>query len=205
MKNTESIKRIQSISEKMDIFLKQSGMPVCFFDHATTFGNGMSAYLSSNADMPIEYHKTRPPMMYTNEKGRTLKEGAYLSRCFSESEEYSGLMTMLQGRFSFRHSISIAINGKDRQHLYSFYFNCNETQFLQHIINNYYRYQQVINQYHEAFSDIIDNEYEKHQSDFPLSDVTLSQDSSFIVLDDTHANKIINPINADKNTVNLLS
>lgn len=206
MKNTTaSAQRIKIISHQLNQFLKKSDVPACFFDQVTAFGNGMCTFLSSNPDMPHYYFSTRHPFAFTNKAGRTLPNGIYLSHFFEKHTGWSTFLTKLQNRFAFQHSLSIAVNKKDQQHLYSFYFNCSETIFLQHVINHLYRYEQIIAQYHHDFSDIIDNEYEKHQLEFPLLDIPLLNNNSFSLFDDKDANKIITPENIDKELTHHLS
>ena len=202
---TGSIKRIQAISHQMEQFLRQSGLPACFFGHDMTFSNGRGALLYSNAEYPVFYHNNRPLFVCTDKTGRTLTEGTYLSRSLQEVEEYGKILSSTQKLCGYQHFFFITVNESDRQNLYAFHFNCSETDFLHHIINNQYRYEQFIHHYRSAFADLIDNECEKHQSEFPMSNIQLSNDVSFSLFDDANANKLIMPSNVDNTIVNLLS
>lgn len=201
----ESIKRIQPISHKMNQFLQQSGLPACFFGQNITFGDGRGALLYSNAKLPSYYHKERPLFVCTNKNGRTLPEGFYFPQVMKEIEEYSEIMSSIEKLCGYQHLFAIAINEAERQNLYTFHFNCSEPEFLQHIINNLYRYEQFIHHYRKEFTDIIENECEKYQSEFPISDITLTNNASFSLFNDISANKLINPSHFNDTIINLLS
>lgn len=89
--------RIQTLSEKLDCFLKASGLPVQFFCHDRTFGNSGVALISSNANIPLYYYQKKIPLIFTNDMGRTLNDGVYLSQYFLDPVlEYEKLQIKLK-------------------------------------------------------------------------------------------------------------
>ena len=203
---TDSISRIGEISNKIDVFLKQCQLPVRFFNHDMTFKNGFVAMLSSQAEFPVHYHATRTPLILRNHEGRMLADGAYLSHYLIDTvKEYKQLMSPMKKQFSWQHSLSIAINKADQQHLYTFFFDTSESEFLQHVLNYYYLYQQMITKYNQQFVDVIDNEREKHQSDFPLSELLIPTQVGLSVLNEKKANIIIPSNELDPKIAQLLS
>src|SRR3990167_8512175 len=203
---TNVIKRIQPTASKMDRFLKQSGLPAHFFCHDTTFANGMVAMLSNNAKFTAHYHATPTSLIYTDNKGRTLPDGAYLSHFLIDGvKDYSAKMAVMKKQFSWHHTLSIAANKADHQNLYTFFFSCSEADFLQHVLNYYYLYQQFINRYHKYFSDDIDRERESYQIDFQISNISLYQNNSLSLFENKNTNKIINLPGVRQEIFDLLS
>src|SRR3990167_7049453 len=72
-------KGAEPISNEISVYVKNSGLPVQLFCHDMTFGKGMAALLSSHASVPIGYYSKRTPVVFTNDNGRTLNDGVYLS------------------------------------------------------------------------------------------------------------------------------
>ncbi|HVE45018.1 MAG TPA: LuxR C-terminal-related transcriptional regulator [Gammaproteobacteria bacterium] len=146
------------VSQQLSEFLLKYKTPATFFSHDVTFGHGQAALLSSNQDLVNHYNTLRIPLIFTNQRGRTLQDGIYLSQYLMESaatefaEQY---YPALRSQFSFKYCLSISENETDSQHLYTFYFNTDELQFFQHIINNVHWYKQFITQYKMQLSDLI--------------------------------------------------
>ncbi len=199
-------KRVAPISHRIDAVLKQSGLPAKTFCHDMTFGNGMGAMLHSHDELVTRYYSSQDiPFVFTNEKGRTLADGAYLSKyVYAPITEYRRLLSWVKQSFTFRHMLSIAINEKDQQQLFTFFFDCTEAQFMQHMVKHYYFYQQFIRRYQTLFADVIDDERENHQAQFPLSDIKLSDDQS-ILFDDENKNELFFPKNIIADVVSILS
>ena len=62
-------KRVAPISQSIDAFLKQSGLPAKTFCHDMTFGNGMGAMLHSHDELVTRYYSAQDiPFVFTNEK-----------------------------------------------------------------------------------------------------------------------------------------
>lgn len=201
-------KRVAPIARRIDAFLKQSGLPAKAFFHDMTFGNGMGAMLHSNDELVARYYSAKDiPFVYTNKEGRTLKNGAYLFKYFIDPiPEYEKLDSWVKKSVSYQHAISIAVNEIDHQQLFTFVFeNCSELQFIQHMVNHFYLYQQYIQQYQIAFKDVIDNERESHQSQFPLSDMQLINNADFSLFTNENKQEIVHPKNILPEVANVLS
>lgn len=164
MTNVE--KRVAPIAQQLAVFLKNSGLPVDFFCHDITFPKGRCALLSSNITIPIEYRKADIPLVYTNERGRTLSDGVYITSDF-ENEKRPWFKDVKK-HFRFSHVLSILKTEKDHQHFYSFTFSkCSQNQFTHHIINHIDEYHHFINQHRAVNNHLIETECEKFQFDFP--------------------------------------
>lgn len=199
-------KRVAPVSHQIGRFLKNSGLPATTFCHDMTFGNGMGCMLQANAELITRFYTTRHPFVFTNNQGRTLKNGAYLSKyTIDPIPEYEKLSAWVRESFPFQHMLSIAANEKDQQQLYTFFFDCPESQFMHHIINHYYLYQRFIDQYHLQFKDAIEIEREKHQAQFPLSDMALPNNFTLSVFDDKNKNELFFPKNIISDVVSILS
>ncbi len=111
--------------------------------------------LSDNTEFLDHYKTKRPPTIYTNQNGRTLGDGAYLSQYLLRlADEYNGqYYHSLCQEFTFKYILSIAENKEGCQHLYSFLFDTDEMFFLQHTINNISAYKNFIAQYNKHFYD----------------------------------------------------
>ncbi len=195
------------ISHRIDAFLKESGLPAKTFCHDMTFGNGMGAMLHSHDELVARYYSSQDiPFVFTNEKGRTLADGAYLSKyAIDPIPEYRRLSDWVKESFSFEHMLSIAMNENGQQQLYTFFFDCTEVQFMHHVVNHYYLYQQFIQRYQKIFSDVIDDERENHQAQFPLSDIQFSNNQTISLFDDKNKNELFFPKNIVSDVTHILS
>ena len=166
MAMTSVEKRIAPIAQQLTDFLKNSQLPVKFFCHDITFPKGRCALLSSNIAIPTEYRKADIPLVYTNEQGRTLSDGVYITSDF-ENEKRAWFKDVKK-HFRFSHVLSILKTEKDHQNFYSFTFSeGNQDQFTHHIINHINQYHDFIKQHHLVNNHLIETECEKFQFDFP--------------------------------------
>lgn len=191
-------KRIAPIAERLSRFLKTSRLPAKFFCHDITFPKGRCALLSSNIAIPTEYRKSGIPLVYTNEHGRTLPDGVYLTSQFdNDKREW---FKDVKKHFRFSQVLSILKTINDHQHFYSFTFStCSQDQFTHHVINHIDDYRDFINQHHEVNQYLIETECEKFQFDFPYDNET---NDSLTKLEFHHSENNLSP--QQKNCLDLL-
>ena len=151
-----------------------SALYVKHFWHDITFGAGACALLSNDPTLPLHYYQHRPAMMYTDKTGRTLPDGIYLNKFLHDAQsEYQEVMQWYRQSYGFQYAVSFVKREKDRQHMFSFTFDCDEQTFLYLITDYLHSYKQYITHYRKNCHDLIERVSEdKNQIMVPLSDVS---------------------------------
>lgn len=132
------------------------------FMHDITFGHGQISMLVSNAQVFKFYYEHKIPMLCTNDSGRTLAAGIYLNKILEQQyKDCSVLMPLMvkvgnQYDQSFgQTSLHLVEREGDCQHLYTLFFDMNETDFLHWIVNNGNFLKDFIAHYNHTAKDIV--------------------------------------------------
>ncbi len=149
---------LKSVTNKIDLicrFIPVRG--VCGFTHDITFGKGEISILTNRHDILSFYYKHAFPVTFTTDEGRTLAPGIYLTQNLASFDDYQKINSILTQKFKFIYAIHILERERDCQHLYTFYFNLNEQDFLHVAINNIGRLKAFIREYKVCAEEIINN------------------------------------------------
>jgi len=118
--------------------------------------------LVSDEKVFLHYYQNKIPTLCTDQSGRTLAAGIYLNKTLEGMrQDCTVLMPLLvkvgrqHGQNYGQHSIHIVEREDDCQHLYSLFFDLNENDFLQWILNNGNFLNDFIHQYNLVAKNII--------------------------------------------------
>ena len=132
------------------------------FMHDITYPNNQVSMIVADRRMVDYYKKHQIPTLCTDNSGRILADGLYLNKTLEHSyKECAVLMPYLtkigqQFKQNYgRNSVHILRREQDCQHLYSLFFDLNEPDFLQWIINNGAFLNDFIAEYNQKGSDLI--------------------------------------------------
>lgn len=113
------------------------------FTHDITFGKNQISMIISDSQIASHYFKNQIPTLCTDESGRTLLEGIYLNRTLENTRKDCTLLMPLLRDIGLKYqqnygknSIHLVAREKTCQHLYSLFFDLEENDFLQWVINN---------------------------------------------------------------------
>lgn len=145
------------IADKIKTFNKYlDNFSVKHFNHDITFGNNKISILNNNEELTSYYLKHNIPTICTNSEGRMLNEGVYLDKVLIEKHtDCAQLLPPLCQKFGYKNTLHIVEREQDCQHLYTFAFDLNETEFLQLVINNINHLHNFISYYKTTSKDII--------------------------------------------------
>lgn len=140
--------------------LKNKG--VVNFVHDITFGHGEISMLMADPQMFQFYADNKIPVFCTNEFGRDLSEGIYINQILeNQYRDYTVLMSVLRttakkcGLDYGKNSLHYVVNEANCQHLYSFFFDWSDDDFLHFVINNGALIQDIVDHYNYTAKDII--------------------------------------------------
>ena len=113
------------------------------FMHDITFSNGQISMIMRNKEILLDLYRNKTPTLCTDASGRTLSDGVYINKAL-ESTRYDCALLMPRfvqtarkyGENYGKKSLHIVTREKDCQHFYCLFFDLNEYDFLQWIINN---------------------------------------------------------------------
>lgn len=132
------------------------------FMHDITFRDGEISMLVSDEKVFLHYYQNKIPTLCTDQSGRTLAAGIYLNKTLEDMrQDCTVLMPLLvkvgrqHGQNYGQHSVHIVEREDDCQHLYSLFFDLNENDFLQWILNNGHFLNDFIHQYNMVAKNII--------------------------------------------------
>ncbi|WP_367608390.1 helix-turn-helix transcriptional regulator [Legionella sp. W05-934-2] len=132
------------------------------FMHDITFSNNQISMIVADKRMIAYYKQHQIPTLCTDKSGRVLADGLYLNKTLEHSyKECTVLMpflTKIGQQFSQnygRNSVHLLRREHDCQHFYSLFFDLNEPDFLQWVINNGAFLTEYIAQYHQKAGDLI--------------------------------------------------
>ena len=126
------------------------------FMHDITYGKGQISILSDSKDW-IEFYVTNQlPLFFTDESGRILPEGVYVTNTLLKTEDEKNRFDSLKQRFNFSYSLIIVKHEGDIQHTYSVKLNCNENQLIFFLANKLPYIQRFIAVYERQCKDAID-------------------------------------------------
>jgi hypothetical protein len=101
-----------------------------YFVHDITYGKGRLNMLSNNSEWLTLYYTNPLPLFFTNESGRILPDGVYVTNTLPMAESEKKRYTDLKGVFKFTHMLLIVKHEGDVQHTYSLTLNCDENRIL---------------------------------------------------------------------------
>jgi DNA-binding CsgD family transcriptional regulator len=132
------------------------------FMHDITYSHNQISMIVADQRMVAYYAQHQIPTLCTDTTGRILADGLYLNKTLEQSyKECSVLMpflTKIGQQFSQnygKNSVHLLIREQDCQHFYSLFFDLNEPDFLQWVINNGAFLTDLIAQYHQKGNDLI--------------------------------------------------
>jgi DNA-binding CsgD family transcriptional regulator len=132
------------------------------FMHDITFSNNQISMIVADQSMVDYYVQHQIPTLCTDNSGRVLTDGLYLNKTLEYSYKECAILmpflTKVGRQFSQnygKNSVHILRREKDRQHFYSLFFDLNEPEFLQWVINNGAFLEDFIAQYHQKGRDLI--------------------------------------------------
>lgn len=151
-----------------------SNLSLVNFTHDITFGKGEISMLMNNSLMPDFFINHKVPVAFTDDSGRTLRDGLYVAQTFgTKSKEHTFL---IQRFFSAANNLGlnygnqvlhVSVCEENIQHLYSLFFSLPQHQFLHEIINNGYLIKDLLSQYQLQNSDLI-KEMKKNENRYIL-------------------------------------
>lgn len=132
------------------------------FMHDITFSNNQISMMVADQRMVDYYVQHQIPTLCTDNSGRVLADGLYLNKTLEHSYKECAILmpflTKIGQQFSQNYgqnSVHILRREKNCQHLYSLFFDLNELDFLQWVINNGAFLEDFIAQYNQKGSDLI--------------------------------------------------
>lgn len=132
------------------------------FLHDVTFDQGQISMMLSDHNITTHYQKHNIPTWGTDESGRALPDGIYLNKTLeSTRKDCAILMPRLKKigeKFNQnygKNSLHIIAHDNDCQHLYALFFDLDENDFLQWVINNGEYLKDFIANYKNKSKDII--------------------------------------------------
>ena len=138
------------------------GIALTNFMHDITFEQGQISMLVNSKDVFQFYYNNRVPTLCTDETGRTLAAGVYVNKTLENSRRDCAILMPLLVKIGRRfgqnygkNSIHIVERENDCQHLYSLFFDLEENDFLQWILNNGNFLKDFISAYNVRASDVI--------------------------------------------------
>ena len=113
------------------------------FMHNITFNDGQISMMMGNQDVFLDFYRNKIPTFCTDASGRTLDDGVYINKTL-EGTRYDCALLMPRfiktgkkyGENYGKNSIHIVIREDDCQHFYCLFFDLDEYEFLQWVINN---------------------------------------------------------------------
>lgn len=169
--------------------------------HDITFGYGKAVMLTNNISIFDLYYEKRLPLAYTDDTGRILENGIYLSNVLNEQNAgYEQLYNVLSRKTQIKNMIHFIEREDDKQHSYSF-CSCLETaDFLHFIINNLNKLQTFLKYYKESSEAIIaEANNAKYKLTFPVSGYWSQKENELLL-----ANKIVINFELNKHLVNFV-
>ena len=113
------------------------------FVHDITFGDGQIAMMMGNKNVFNHYHQNKIPTFCTDSNGRTLQDGVYLNKTLENTRHDCALLMpnlikigLKYGQNYGKNSLHIVAREDDCQHFYCMFFDLDENDFLQWVINN---------------------------------------------------------------------
>lgn len=174
---SRSKNHISSVSSKKihEICRKLNFINVNHFCHDITFGKGEISMLTSMDSMFEFYYKNQFPIIFSDESGRTLDPGIYLSSYLkAEDIGYQKITQKLSKEFLIDSMKAIHIVEKeiDHQNTYSFIIDIPETiNFSHYAINQVHHLKYFIEKYKiEEKYLILEVKKEKNRIRLPFSD-----------------------------------
>ncbi len=130
--------------------------------HDITFAEGRISMLVSQAELFQFYYQNKIPTLCTDRTGRTLPDGIYLNKILQQNNPDCAVLIPLMQKIGKKfgvnygqNSLTVMVHEKECQHLYSFYFDLNEKDFLHWVINNGHLLQDVIDDYNWNAREVI--------------------------------------------------
>ncbi len=161
------------------------------FHHDITFGKGKLAMLTTQEKMYSIYYQQALPMICTDDSGRTLTEGIYLSNFLMEKhKDCALLLPKLNQQLGCKNFIAIVERQNDCQHLYTFLSSVSDMEFLHLAVNQLDNLKQFIQSYKHAAKAIIDKAKQ------PKNQLTLSNASELMTTEAVQFQRIDNAISA---------
>lgn len=174
---SRSKNHISSLSSKKihEICKKLNFINVNHFCHDITFGKGEMSMLTSMESMFEFYYKNQFPMIFSDESGRTLDSGIYLSSYLKEKDiGYQEITQKLSKEFLITSMKVIHVVEKeiDHQNTYSFVIDIPETiNFSHYAINQIHHIKNFIEKYKVEEKDLIlEVKKQKNRIKLPFSD-----------------------------------
>jgi DNA-binding CsgD family transcriptional regulator len=134
--------------------LRQFG--ICHFNHDITFGNDKMAMLTDNSELFKLYYDQQLPVICTNETGRILDTGIYLTKSLAhENKTIANIIAILDKKYNFHNSLLVIERENDCQHMFTLTSPLDEHTFLNKIINNLDNIKNFLEFYKISAKDII--------------------------------------------------
>lgn len=130
------LQRLTSLTNAMEILchpLQKQG--ICLFGHDITFGKGEISVLTNRHDMLNFYYENAMPAVCTSDEGRVLAPGIYLTQNLANYKDHAEIHPIIAQKFGYTYGIHIVERDIDRQHVYYFFYNLKEADFLYMAMN----------------------------------------------------------------------
>ena len=169
----------KDFSTQINSFIERSKrLGIVNFVHDITFGKGEISMLMNDNLMSNFFINHQVPVAFTNDSGRTLKDGLYINQTLSlQSKEHSILIANFfraAKKFGLNYGnqvFHVAVNEGGVQHLYSLFFNLPQQEFLHSVINNGALIKDLLSQYQLQFNDLIQEvKKEEYRTVLPTSE-----------------------------------
>ena len=134
-----------------------------YFIHDITYGKGQFSILANNRVYLKNFYESQCPAFFTDESGRFLPEGVYLTHMLPLTNDESLIINTLSDTFSFNYLIHIVKYAKNLHHTYTFMLYCTEQQLLVFIANNLPQLHRFVALYNRKCKECI--EYVKAEKD----------------------------------------
>lgn len=176
---------IAAIETMKKICLPLQKMGIHHFAHDMTFGKNNISILTNNKKLFLDYYQRGLPIMCTNDDGRILAPGIYLSKyLMKKHRDCSQMIPVLGEKFNLTNTIHFVERENDCQHLFTLGANLDESDFLHLVTNHLDKFSHFINDYKQTASDIIlAAKKPQNQISLPYFD-----DSSNQILESYHLN-----------------
>jgi DNA-binding CsgD family transcriptional regulator len=162
------------------------------FNHDMTFGKGKIAILTNSIEVFSIYYHQQLPMLCTNDDGRTLAPGFYLSKALIEEDQRCAqIIPTLHHQFNFSHSLYIIERELDCQHMYTFTSKLPEAKFLHCILNHFDNFKDYLLHYKRSASKIIS------EAKQPKHWITLANSNAMDLYNRKTIDSVSNELNAN--------
>ncbi|MFI4919367.1 MAG: helix-turn-helix transcriptional regulator [Legionellales bacterium] len=129
---------------------------ICWFSHDITFGKGEISILTNQEENLRFYYQHAFPAVCTTDEGRVLPVGIYLTHNLIPYEGFSQIHSVITKQFKYTYGIHFVEKEDNCQHVYSFAYDLNESNFLYRVINDIVRLQRFISDYKNQAQAIIE-------------------------------------------------